>query len=295
MGIYNTPLRYPGGKQKISPFIVEILEKNNLTGCNYVEPYAGGAGVAIDLLLKGFVSNIYLNDSCPFVYSFWHSILKEPEEFCRRISRASLNIEEWKKQRDIIRNKTKVSRLDIGFAMFYLNRCNRSGIIGGGVIGGLNQTGQWKMDARFPRSELIRRIEAIANQKKYIKLKNWDAEKFIIDYLPKLDSNTFVYCDPPYFNKADKLYLNHYTPEDHKRIAITITSSLSHPWIVSYDFNDTIMGLYKNYSKFIYQLQYNASKAYKGSEIFIFSKKLLIPDYSSINFINESLSKNAFM
>lgn len=295
MGIYNTPLRYPGGKQKISPFIIEILEKNNLLGCNYVEPYAGGAGVAIDLLLGGYVSKIYLNDSCPCVYSFWHSILNEPEEFCRRISRASLNIEEWKKQRDIIRNPYKVDRIDLGYAMFYLNRCNRSGILTGGVIGGLKQTGKWKIDARFPRVELIRRIEAIVNQRKSIKLKNWDAEKYIINYLPRLDSNTFIYCDPPYFNKADKLYLNHYTPEDHKRIAMIISNIISHPWIVSYDNNEIITCLYKNYNKFVYQLQYNAFKAYKGSEIFIFSNKLLIPDHSSIHYINKSLVANKFI
>jgi len=289
MGIYKTPLRYPGGKQKISQFIIEIIEKNDLTGCNYVEPYAGGAGVAIELLLRGYVSSIHLNDSCPFVYSFWHSILYEPEEFCRRISRASLNIDEWKKQRDIIRNPIGVNRIDLGFAMFYLNRCNRSGIVSGGVIGGLNQTGKWKIDARFPRNELIRRIEAIIDQKKFIKLKNWDAEKYVMNYLPKLASNTLVYCDPPYFNKAEKLYLNHYTPNDHKRIAMTIRNSISHPWIVSYDNNESIMHLYENYYKFVYQIQYNASKAYKGSEIFIFSDKLLIPNHSSIHYINESL------
>lgn len=285
----KTPLRYPGGKQKIAQFISEILETNNLIGGHYVEPYAGGAGVAIELLLNRRVSRIHLNDSCPAVFSFWHSILNETEEFCRRISRASLNIEEWKKQRELIRHQKDVNRLDLGFAMFYLNRCNRSGILSGGVIGGLNQTGKWKMDARFPRVELIRRIEAIVDKKKFIKLRNWDAERFILDYLPKLPLNTLVYCDPPYFNKADKLYQNHYMPNDHIRIAKIIQNSIEHPWVISYDNNDTIMALYKKRKKFVYKLQYNAAKAYEGLEVFVFSEKIKVPYRSSVSHINQSL------
>ena len=204
MGHHYTPLRYPGGKQKISPFINEILLENNLIGGQYVEPYAGGAGVGIELLLRGQVSRIHLNDIDPAVYAFWHSILKETEEFCYRISRASLSIEEWRKQREILREKEDVDRFDLGYAMFYLNRCNRSGILSGGVIGGLKQNGEWKMDARFPRNDLIRRIESIARLKRFIKIRNWDAEKFIIEYLPRLPPNTLVYCDPPYYNKSQK-------------------------------------------------------------------------------------------
>lgn len=290
MSIYKSPLRYPGGKQKIAPFIAEILEDNNLIGGHYVEPYAGGAGVAIELLLNGLISHIHLNDLSPAVFAFWHSIINETEEFCRRISRASLNIEEWKKQREIIRNPKETDRLDLGYAMFYLNRCNRSGIISGGVIGGLNQTGPWKMDARFPRVELIRRIEAIADKKRFIKLKNWDAEKFILNYLPKLPQKTLVYCDPPYFNKAEKLYQNHYTPVDHERISQTIQNNLQHPWIVSYDSNPTIMDHYRNRKSFIYALQYNAAKAYEGSEIFLFADTVKIPTKSSVKFIDHSLA-----
>jgi Site-specific DNA methylase len=289
MSQYKTPLRYPGGKQKVAPFITEILEYNDLVGGHYVEVYAGGSGVAIELLLNGVVSYIHLNDLCPAVFSFWYSILNDTEEFCRKISRASLNVEEWKKQREIIKNSKDVDRLDLGYAMFYLNRCNRSGILSGGIIGGLNQTGKWKIDARFHRSELIRRIEAIAKKRHFIKLRNWDAEKFILNYLPRLPNNTLVYCDPPYFNKSDKLYQNHYLPDDHARIAKVIQKSIKHPWIVSYDISDSILTYYEKRKKFIYTLQYNAARTYRGSEIFIFSDKLAIPLKSSVSSINQSL------
>lgn len=293
MSKHKTPLRYPGGKQKLSPFITEILEENNLIGGHYVEPYAGGAGVAIELLLNGSVSHIHLNDLSTSVFSFWHSIINETDEFCRRISRATLNVTEWQKQKEVIRHPKDFGRLDLGFAMFYLNRCNRSGILTGGIIGGLNQTGKWKIDARFPRVELIRRIEAIADKKRFIRLRNWDAERFILTYLPKLPFNTLVYCDPPYFSKADTLYQNHYKPIDHARIAQTIQVSIKHPWVVSYDNSPVVFFNYNKRKSFIYTLQYNAARAYEGSELFVFSDKLQIPRKSSIPFINHPLQELA--
>lgn len=289
MGKYKSPLRYPGGKQKIAPFIIEIIEENDLVGGQYVEPYAGGAGVAIELLLSGVVSHIHLNDSCPAIFSFWHSILNKTTQFCRRISRASLNINEWKKQREIFNNSKNADRFELGFSMFYLNRCNYSGILSAGVIGGLSQNGKWKMDARFPRNELIRRIEVIAEKKRYIHLRNWDAERFIIEYLPKLPLQTLVYCDPPYFNKAEKLYQNHYTPKDHAHMSNVIQNKIKHHWVVSYDNNPSILSYYQQHRHFAYILQYNAAVVYKGHEVFIFSGNLKIPNVSSVPYINQAL------
>lgn len=228
----KTPLRYPGGKQKIWRFIAEIMERNGLVGGQYVEPFAGGAGVAIELLLCNVVSRIHLNDVCPAVYAFWHSVINNPDELCRRIRSASLTVEEWRVQREIYRAPQEHSREDLGFAMFYLNRCNRSGILNGGVIGGLNQDGTWKMDARFSRNNLITRIENIANRCNDIKLRNWDAGRYLRDYVTRLSKNTLVYCDPPYFNKADRLYPNHYKAEDHERLAAQIQKELKTYWLV---------------------------------------------------------------
>ena len=289
MGTYRTPLRYPGGKQKIWPFIAEIVAANDLTGGHYVEPYAGGAGVAMELLLGGLVSRVHLNDSCTAVFSFWHSVLNAPEELCRRISRASLTIEEWRRQREIIRRPQGVDRLDLGFAMFYLNRCNRSGILTAGVIGGIAQLGKWKMDARFPRNELIRRVEAIADKRSAIRIRNWDAERFLRDYVPRLPRRTLIYCDPPYYNKADRLYMNHYTDADHTCIASLIQKKVEHPWLVSYDNALPISAQYKNRRTFLYSLQYNAARAYRGEELFVFSDDLTLPVHSSIPAIDLAL------
>ncbi len=284
-----TPLRYPGGKQKIWQFIAETIEANDLVGCDYVEPYAGGAGVAIELLLAGLVKRIHLNDSNPAIYAFWHSIINYTDEFCRKVANASLAVNEWERQKAIYKTQDQGDLLALGFSLFYLNRCNRSGILTAGVIGGKNQTGTWKIDARFNRNDLIRRIERIAIKKRFIKIKNIDAEKFIESYVSKIDNCTFTYCDPPYFSKAERLYDNFYSPDDHIRIAHTIKNKLRGYWIVSYDNAPEIIALYESNKCFTYSLQYNASKVYKGTELFVFCNSLVLPYKSSISSINQAL------
>lgn len=286
MARYYTPLRYPGGKQKLAPFIREILEANDLVGGGYVEPYAGGAGVALELLIGRHVEKIYLNDSALPVFAFWKAVLEDTESLCRLISSASLTVEEWKLRREVVRNPEGYSRLELGFSTFYLNRCNRSGVLSGGVIGGLNQTGEWKMDARFSRNELIRRIEVVAARRDSIVVTNLDAENFISGYVNDLPQSTLVYCDPPYFEKAGRLYLNSYQEADHERLATFIQNSLNKNWIVSYDSSPQILNFYKARRSFLYDLQYNASTVYKGKEIFVFSDGLKVPQVSSLPYID---------
>lgn len=290
MNRYKSPLRYPGGKQKLTSFVSEVMRENGLLGGHYAEPYAGGAGVAVELLLRGDAIAIHLNDSCTAVHAFWKSILRDTDEFCRRISRASLTVTEWRRQKAILDNRSEHDTLDVGFSLFYLNRVNRSGIVSGGLIGGLAQDGEWRMDARFPRAELIRRVENIARQRRAIHLRNWDAERFVLDYLPRLPKASLVYCDPPYFEKAERLYLNHYRPEDHHRIA-KIIQKIKLPWMVSYDSAPEILECYSRRRAFLYGLQYNASKAYVGTEVFFFSDRLKLASRSAVASIDTVLSR----
>ena len=147
------------------------------------------------------------------------------------------------------------------------------------------------MDARFPRNELIRRVELIASRKSKIRIKNLDAEKFLTEYVPGLPKRTLVYLDPPYFKKADRLYLNHYAPQDHMRLAKLVQRKVKLPWLVSYDNTPEIQALYTDRMSFCYFLQYNAAKCYQGSEFFAFSDKLIVPKSSKLQFINAALSK----
>jgi len=289
MSRYGTPLRYPGGKQKLAPFFLELLDANGLLGGDYVEPYAGGAGVAIQLLLGRHAARIHLNDSSYPVYAFWRAVVNFPDQMCRRIASASLTVEQWKKHREVVRDCSSHDELEVGFSTLYLNRCNRSGVLSGGLIGGLEQTGQWGIASRFPRNELIRRIEAIALHRESIHLRNWDAERFILKYAANLPLRTLVYCDPPYFGQSSRLYLDRYTRDDHARLASIIQTSLPRKWVVSYDSAPAVVELYESRRSFRYALQYNASRAYKGHEVLFFSDDLAIPRGSVVPFIDEAL------
>lgn len=285
----KTPLRYPGGKQRLTPFINEILIANNLVDAHYVEPYAGGAGVAMELLLSKKVSHVHLNDSNVGIYAFWSSILNHTEEFCRLISSASLNVNEWKRKRDVVRLSQSENMLELGFSIFYLNRCNRSGVLSAGLIGGQNQDGNYKMDARFSRNDLIRRIEAIATFKNSITVTNLDAEVYITEQIPTIDPNCLIYFDPPYYEKSHNLYLDTYKKADHVRLSKVIQQRRPQKWVLSYDYTVEIARLYEKRRKFIYDLQYSAANTYKGKEVFIFGDYLKLPKESSLSYIDLAL------
>lgn len=293
MTFHRTPLRYPGGKQRLTPFMHEIISTNGMEGAQYVEPYAGGAGIAINLLLTGVVSHVHLNDSSRPIIAFWRSILTNCDRFCRLVSGASLTVEEWRRQKGIFASPESVDDLELGFSLFYLNRCNRSGILTAGIIGGMNQNGNYKLDARFSKNELLNRIELIARHANKISVYNMDAEQLILNKLPELPSHTLVYLDPPYYHKGQTLYPNYYSPVDHKRISEVIQTKIGLPWVVSYDNAPEIRDLYSQRRLFTYDLQYAAIRAYKGSEVFIFSDTLSIPCYSSLPNVDQSLRQRA--
>lgn len=291
MSKYRTPLRYPGGKQRLARFFAELLHANDAIGWHYVEPYAGGAGVAMELLLDNQVGRVYLNDSSRHVYACWKAMLSDPDQFCRRISRASLTVEAWKRHRDIVRHPDEHDVSDLGFSTFFLNRCNRSGVLTGGVIGGLSQHGRWRIDARFPRNVLIQRIEAVAKRRSQIRLSNLDAEEFLRHGVNAFAPETIVYCDPPYYQRSKRLYLNWYSPADHIRLARVIQRHVRRRWVVSYDGHPDILALYRKRRAFQYALQYSAIRSYSGTEVFVFSDDLEIPKTSALPYIADGLRR----
>ncbi len=274
----NTPLRYPGGKGRLTPFIKLVFEQNNLLDGHYCEPYAGGAGVAVNLLLQEYASTIHLNDIDKSIYAFWHSVVNSTDEFCKMIRDVRVTVDEWRKQRAIQFDGKNHSLLELGFSTFFLNRTNRSGIIDAGIIGGLNQTGAWKIDARFTKKALCQRVEKIAFYRSRIRLYNLDAVTLITNVLPTLPQKSLVYLDPPYYFKAQDLYQNHYTHDDHVAIAKLVKNKLKIPWIVSYDNTPEIINLYHSFPTITYGMSYSAGDKYNGSEAMFFNRKVSIPD-----------------
>lgn len=275
---FSTPLRYPGGKGKLTDFIKLVFIENDLINGHYIEPYAGGSGIALNLLMDGYVSCIHINDLNKAVFAFWHSVLNDPDALCRRIRDTQVCMDEWHQQKSVIKKPNNHSLLDLGFATFFLNRTNRSGIISAGVIGGKHQTGTWKIDARFNKEDLIQRIEKIALRRSYINLYNLDAVDLINSVLPELPKKSLVYLDPPYYVKGKDLYEDHYRHDDHERIAALVKEKISLPWIVSYDHAPEIMSIYEDCQSITYGINYSANNKYKGAEAMFFSKKLSIPN-----------------
>ncbi|EIW8579157.1 DNA adenine methylase [Klebsiella aerogenes] len=273
---FNTPLRYPGGKGKLSNFMLNVIEVNNLSPIHYAEPYAGGAGLALKLLDLNVAERIILNDINLSVYAFWHSVLNNADTLCSMIYNTPVTMDEWYKQKEIINNTSNYDLLTIGFSTFFLNRTNRSGILKGGVIGGKNQDGEWKLDARYNKNDLISRIENIHAEKDRIELFNLDAIEFINNVVIRLPENSLTYLDPPYYVKGKGLYINHYNHEDHVNVANVVQSDIKTPWIVSYDNTPEIRNMYKTQS-LMYGINYSAQDRYKGSEAMFFSELLEIP------------------
>lgn len=272
-----TPLRYPGGKGKLINFLKSLLVKNDLVDGEYCEPYAGGAAVALELLIHEYVQRIHINDISRPLYAMWSSILRQPNDFARKVRNATLSVATWDRQRAIFRNADEHDDLDLGFATFYLNRTNRSGILRGGIIGGRAQTSEWGIDARYNPKDLAARVEAVASMRDRIRVYNQDAAEFLTTTAAALPERSLVYLDPPYFVKGKDLYIDHYDANDHIIVAGLVKRIRRQAWIVSYDDVPQIRKLYNRYRGLRYELGYSAREASKGVELMYFCDKLTIP------------------
>lgn len=273
---FSTPLRYPGGKGKFAHFVKDIFEENNLLDGHYVEPYAGGAGVALELLFHEYASTIHINDFDPAVYAFWYCSVHETDQLIQSINDVSVTIEEWHRQKSILKDSTNHSLLEVALATFFLNRTNRSGILKAGVIGGKSQSGKWKLDARFNKENLIKRIDMIGRFRNRIKVYNLDAVELLETLTPSLPERSLIYLDPPYYVKGSGLYRNFYEHDDHVKIKETL-DSVNKNWIVSYDNVDQIKEMYKNYRQDDYFLSYTAQSKKKGAEVMIYGPTIRTP------------------
>ena len=282
---FLSPLRYPGGKAKVADFVQRLIKENALLDGTYVEPYVGGGSVALSLLFNEYVSDIYINDKDISIYAFWYSVLNNTDALCQLIKDTPINVETWFKQKEFQQNKENrnVDLLNLGFSTFFLNRTNRSGILKAGIIGGYDQTGNYKIDARFNKEDLIKRIQRIADYAERIHLTNDDAVTLVQRLKDELPYNTLLYLDPPYYIKGKGLYLNYYNDTDHQNIANAIGAIVNCKWIVSYDNVPFITNLYSKYRQQCFELNYSASNSGKGEEIMIFCDDIVIPKHKLFN------------
>lgn len=269
-----SPLRYPGGKGALYSRLKSFIRANGLTAGTYVEPYAGGAGAALALLVTGQVQRIVINDLDPAVFAFWSAVVAEPVRFSERLTKAELTVKEWSRQKELYLDPS-ADPFELGFATFYLNRTNRSGVLNGGPIGGMDQTGNYKIDARFNKEALAERIRVIGLHAPKISVTNTDGIKVIKKHARR--PSTFIYADPPYFDKAGSLYLNSFDDSDHAKLAECLNGYADAKWMLTYDNVPQVKDLYLDRRSLLFSLNYSAHRVVKTQEIMVFSDGLTVP------------------
>ena len=275
-----SPLRYPGGKSLISGFISQLFLQNELRDIHFYELYAGGAGASINLLLNNCIERLTINDADYSIYVFWHTVINNPEYIIKKIHNVTLNVNVWNRQNQIISNWENELPEDVAFATFFLNRTNRSGIIKkAGPIGGFDQSGPYKMDARFNKKALINRIKRIAEYGSRITIRNEDALDLINESIDdgQENSSKFFFLDPPYYDQGENLYMNFYSEIDHSNLRDKLVQMHNLNWILTYDLSNTLLSLYENFQIYRFGLNYSLQKYVKAKEMMIISPNLVMP------------------
>lgn len=264
-----SPLRYPGGKYKIYDKVRNLIEINKLGDRSYVEPFAGGFGIGLRLLCDNVVQTAVLNDFDPHIYNFWNTILNYSDEFLQLMMDTPITLEERERQKEIF-NDVYADQISDGYATFFLNRVNFSGVITGGPIGGFTQSGTYKLDCRFNKNEIKNKVKQIALLRDRIQLYNYDASELIAYHLQGRLQECFFNIDPPYVKKGHRLYTNYFKEENHRAFERTVAEHLENTyWIITYDDCELIRDIYKGYYMIGYDILHNVGGSIKGKEVVI--------------------------
>ncbi len=268
-----SPFRYPGGKAFLSEYLRLQLEKINTSNAiGFVEPFCGGAGAALNLLADGWVTNLHLNDADIRIHSAWKAMLFESQRFIDAINSTPLSMPEWHSQREIVSSsRSSDYSFELGFATFFMNRTTRSGIIeNAGPIGGYNQAGKWKIDARFNRERLAGQVTWLATNRNRISLSNLDALNFIAKTCKTIDLDaTLYFIDPPYVEVGGRLYFNGMTEAKHVALSDILVSGKIPHWVLTYDDAPLIHELYRGSKMASISVNYSLQSKRKECELLV--------------------------
>lgn len=287
MPVTNSILRYPGGKSQLSNYVSYLIKLNG-TSKIYIEPFAGGFGIALNLLFSNQVEKVVMNDYDPSIFAVWNAVLNDTSHIVDFIDNVNVTIDEWNRQKEIYQaTKSDPFSIKNACATLFLNRTNVSGIIKGGPIGGKSQNGKYRLDCRFNKKDLRKKILRIAEQKDRIILNNLDAKEFIQTKIPQYSpESTFIFFDPPYYNQGKNLYMSFPNKDEHKYLAKSIVSMSNYKWITTYDAEDEIFRLYNPYVKsFKYSLRYSANQKKIAEEYLFASNVTKIDSFDKVKLI----------
>jgi DNA adenine methylase len=238
----------------------------------YAEPFAGGAGVALALLHGEYVDEVVLNDLDAGVAAFWRSVFQQPRELSGLIRSSTPTLAEWHRQNEIYQARP-ADDLTLGFATFFLNRTNRSGILDARPIGGLEQKGSWGIAARFNAAHLADRIDRLARYASRVTIFEEDGIEVTRQYVGETD--VFVYADPPYLSIGSDLYLNDLSWEDHERLATVLCAG--ERWMLTYDDDPRVPTvLYPRLRCAAFGIAHTASVQHIGREYAVFADSLFV-------------------
>lgn len=275
---FVSPLRYPGGKGRLAPYLARVLANQNTLVDTYCEPYAGGAGAGLKLLLDGHVGKLVINDLNPGIAAFWRCVFHNADALSQRINECQVTLETWHQQRAVYLSPERFEDLDLGFATFFLNRTNRSGILSARPIGGLAQTGNWLIDARFNKPDLINRIQKLELLSGCVDIRQLRAID-LIRQLNRRKRQILMYIDPPYVVPGEELYMSDHSWIEHQQLARSVANS-PHSWILTYDADSRTRELYRDFRCLQFDISHTAQVQKVGREYMFFSRGLRVPDTS---------------
>jgi len=274
-----SPLRYPGSKQALVPYVIRFLKENRLHTEHWYEAFAGGASISLSLLKREVVKQATLIEKDPLIYAFWECVRSDPAILCERIRTLDVSMKTWKRFQKF-REPDAVSKyplIDLGVAGLFFNRTNYSGIIGANPIGGMSQESEYKINCRFTKNTVITRICEAASVAKRLTVIHGDAVSHLRQRKDTiLNKKAVVYIDPPYYAQGQKLYRYHFFDKDHQRLARFLNSS-EFPWLVSYDNAPFIAGLFREKLQKPIRLQYTVRQARSAEELII-TNQMHLPD-----------------
>lgn len=275
-----SPLRYPGGKRRLVPYVAAALAANDLRPDVFVEPFAGGASVALELLATDEVQSIGLAELDPYVASFWETVFFDTDWLCRQVASIEVSLDAWRR----MKSGRFRSRRSQALACLYLNRTSFNGTLHprAGPIGGMSQSSGYPIDCRFPRERLVRRIRMCAQFADRVAfIRHEDALGAVAYARRRLRGKSlFYYFDPPFWAKSSFLYRHAFTHQDHQRLA-TAVRYLREPYLLSYDPAPEVRELYAGRSELTVEtveLLYTATQRTAESELVITNLRNLPAD-----------------
>jgi DNA adenine methylase len=268
-----SPLRYPGGKRRLAPYITALLDLHGLEPGVFVEPYAGGASVGLELLHFQLIERLVLGDRDPMIIAFWQTVRDDVDWLCRQVEQVDLDLDTWRRMK---RGRFR-SRRSLALACLYLNRTSFNGSLHrqAGPIGGQTQASDYAIGCRFPRQRLVRRLRACSELSDRIDIAQpQEAMKTVRqarDHARQHDMSAFFYLDPPFWDKSQRLYRYGFTETEHERLADAL-HWVKDPFVLSYDAAPEIVELYKGHrgrSIALIELLYTGTARSAGQELVI--------------------------